>query len=151
MRGFDIVRSRRRGAADDGGRRTAVASNGFTLIEMMVVMMVIVVLAGISLAVYGTSTHRAREAALKQNLFQMRDAIDQYYADRNRYPPTLDALVSERYLRQIPVDPFTNSADTWQTEMAEFDATNPQSEPGIYDVKSGSDRLATDGSRYVDW
>jgi general secretion pathway protein G len=127
------------------------AATGFTLIELMVVMMVIVVLAGISLAVYGTSTQRAREAALKQNLFQMRDAIDQYFADRNRYPPTLDSLVSERYLRQIPVDPFTNSADTWQTVMAEFDATNPMGEPGIYDVKSGSDRVSSDGSRYADW
>lgn len=114
-------------------------------------MMLVVVLASISLAVYGTSTHRAREAALKQNLFQMRDAIDQYFADKNRYPPTLDALVSERYLRRIPVDPFTSSADTWQTVMAEFDATNPTGEPGIYDVKSGSDRLAMDGSRYADW
>jgi general secretion pathway protein G len=140
MTGLQIARIRRnRGAA------------GFTLIEVLVVMMIIVVLASIGLATYGTSTQRAREAALKQNLFQMRDAIDQYYADKNRYPPTLDSLVSERYIRSIPVDPFTNSASTWQTVMAEFDATNPLGEAGVYDVKSGSDRTATDGSRYADW
>jgi general secretion pathway protein G len=126
-------------------------AGGFTLIELMIVMVLIVVLAGVGLAVYGNSVTRAKEAALKENLFRMRDAIDQYYADKNRYPPTLDALVSERYLRAIPVDPFTSSADTWSTTFADMDPGNPASEPGVYDVKSGSEQVALDGTQYRDW
>ncbi len=88
---------------------------------------------------------------LKEDLFRMRDAIDQYYADKNKYPPSLEALVTEKYLRAIPVDPFTNSADTWQTTMSEPDPANPLGEPGIFDVKSGSERTALDGTHYSDW
>lgn len=129
-------------------RRTA---KGFTLIELMVVMSLIVVLAGIGLAMHTNSQTRAREAVLKEDLFRMRDAIDQYYADRNEYPAALDALVSGRYFRAIPADPFTNSADTWQTTMSEIDAANPSAQPGIFDVNSGSDRTAMDGTPYADW
>jgi general secretion pathway protein G len=81
----------------------------------------------------------------------MRDAIDQYYADKNKYPPSLEALVSEKYLRAVPVDPITNSADTWQTTTAEPDLGNPGADVGIFDVKSGSDRMALDGTNYADW
>ena len=126
-------------------------ARGFTLIEIMIVMSLIVVLAAISLATHANSQTRAREAVLKENLFRMRDTIDQYYADKNEYPPALDALVTGMYLRTIPVDPFTNSVDTWQTTMAELDAANPSAQPGIFDVRSGSDRTALDGSQYADW
>ena len=85
-------------------------------------MALIVMLAGVGLAVYGNSVTRGKEAVLKEDLFRMRDAIDQYYADKNKYPPTLESLVSEKYLRAIPVDPFTASAETWQTTMSELDA-----------------------------
>ncbi|MSO82666.1 MAG: general secretion pathway protein GspG, partial [Acidobacteria bacterium] len=102
----------------------------------MVVMSLIVVLAGIGLSVHANSQTRAREAVLKEDLFRMRDAIDQYYADRNTYPPALDALVSDKYLRALPVDPFTNSADTWQTTMSDPDPTNPSAQTGIFDIKS---------------
>ena len=130
------------------GRR---ATSGFTLIELMIVMSLIVVLAGIGLAVHANSQTRAREAVLKEDLFRMRDAIDQYYADKNEYPESLNALVSEKYLRGIPVDPFTNSAETWQTTMSELDPANPSAQPGVYDVKSGSERMALDGSQYSSW
>ena len=126
-------------------------SSGFTLIELMIVMALIVVLAGIGLATHTNGQTRAREAVLKENLFRMRDSIDQYSADKNEYPATLDDLVAGRYLRAIPVDPFTSSADTWQTIMSEMNAADLSAQPGIFDVKSGSDRIAMDGSQYADW
>jgi general secretion pathway protein G len=126
-------------------------SSGFTLIELMIVMALIVILAGIGLAVYGNSVTRAKEATLKEDLFRMRDSIDQYYADKNKYPGSLSALVEDKYLRTVPVDPFTNSADSWQTTMSEADPSNPSAEPGIYDVKSGSDQMALDGTPYSQW
>lgn len=128
-----------------------LGERGFTLIELMIVMSLIVILAGIGLAVHANSQTRAREAVLKENLFRMRDAIDQYYADKNAYPATLEALVTEKYLRAIPVDPLTVSAATWQTVLSELDAANPSAQPGIYDVKSGSERQAIDGTQYSDW
>ena len=132
-------------------RKQLRRSGGFTLIELMIVMSLIVILAGIGLTMYANSQIRARESVLKEDLFRLRDAIDQYYADKNQYPPALDALVSEKYIRAIPVDPFTNSADTWQTTMSEVDAANPSASPGVYDVKSGSDRTALDGTAYATW
>ncbi len=126
-------------------------ADGFTLIELMVVMAIIVILAGIGTATYMNSVTRSREAVLKEDLFRMRDAIDQYYADKNRYPASLEALVSEKYLRAIPVDPFTQSADSWQTTMADTDPANLAAEPGIFDVKSGSERVAIDGTSYSEW
>ena len=125
--------------------------SGFTLIELMIVMVLIVTLASIGLTVYGNSIIRAKEATLKEDLFRMRDAIDQYYADKNKYPASLETLVEEKYMRAVPVDPFTQSADTWQTTMSEPEPGNPSAEPGVYDVKSGSDAVALDGSRYADW
>ena len=100
---------------------------------------------------YRNSIQRTQEATLKTNLFRMRDAIDQYYADKGKYPASLDALVSEQYLRKIPEDPFTKSADTWQTVPAEPDPGNPSAEPGIYDVKSGAPGQSLDGTTFADW
>ena len=124
---------------------------GFTLIELMIVMSLIVILASIALAVYTNSVTRAKESVLKEDLFRLRDGIDQYYADKGKYPATLDDLVSEKYLRALPVDPFTQSADTWRTIPSDPDPTNPSSEPGVYDVRSGSDKQALDGTNYADW
>src|SRR5687768_4162641 len=107
---------------------------GFTLIELMIVMALIVVLASIGLAVHANSQTRAREAVLKEDLFRMRDAIDQYYADKNAYPPTLEDLVSQKYLRAIPEDPFTRSSSTWRTIMSDIDPANPSATPGVFDV-----------------
>ena len=124
---------------------------GFTLIELLVVAAILIVLAGIGLAQYRNSVVRAREAVLKEDLFRMRDAIDQYYADKMQYPGTLDALVSDGYLRKLPDDPFTMSSSTWQTVPSEPDPNNPTASPGVYDVKSGSEATALDSTKYADW
>lgn len=131
----------------DRARRSA----GFTLIELTVVIALIVVLAAIALVQYRNSTIAAREAVLKEDLFRMRDAIDQYYADRSKYPPDLQALAATGYLRRIPEDPFTKSSTTWVTIPAEPDPANPSAEPGIFDVKSGAPGTALDGTNYADW
>jgi general secretion pathway protein G len=126
-------------------------ASGFTLMEMMIVMVLIVILAGIGLTVYGSSVQRAKEATLKEDLFRMRDAIDQYYADKNKYPGSLEDLVTEKYMRAVPQDPFTQSTDTWQTTMSDPDPSNPSQQSGISNVKSGSEQTGLDGSRYADW
>lgn len=124
---------------------------GFTLIELLIVLTLITILASMGLAQYKTSRTYASEAVLKEDLFRMRDAIDQYYADKNQYPSTLDALVSDGYMRKIPEDPFTKSSTTWQAVPGEPDPNNPSAEAGVYDVKSGSDATALDGTRYAEW
>lgn len=126
-------------------------ARGFTILELMVVMTIIVTLATIGMVQYRQSVQFARESVLKDDLFKMRDAIDQYYADKNQYPPTLDDLVSSGYLRAMPKDPITNSTTSWQAVPAEPDPNNPSAAPGVYDVKSGSELVAMDGSRYSDW
>jgi general secretion pathway protein G len=134
-------------------RRPAVvlASRGYTLVEVMIVISLIVVLTSVGLATYSNSVRRSREAVLKEDLFRMRDAIDQYYADKNKYPATLQDLVGDGYLREIPKDPITNSADTWVTENAEPDPNNLAAEPGIYDVKSGAEGMSMEGTPYSEW
>lgn len=124
---------------------------GFTLIELLIVVTLIVVLAGIGMSTYSTSVARAKEAVLRENLFRMRDSIDQYYADKGAYPPDLSSLVTEKYMRQIPRDPFTDSTDTWQVVMSEPDPANPNAPPGVYDVKSGAEGVALDGTPYSDF
>lgn len=127
------------------------SSRGFTLIELLVVMALLVILATVGLVQYRNSIVHTREAVLKEDLFRMRDAIDQYYADKGQYPGTIDSLVSEGYLRKIPEDPFTKDTGSWQTVPSEPDPNNPTAAPGVYDVKSGSDQTAIDGSKYADW
>jgi general secretion pathway protein G len=127
------------------------ATRGFTLIELMVVMSIIVTLATIGLVQYRQSVLVAKEAVLKDDLFKMKEAIDQYYADKNQYPATLEDLVSAGYLRALPKDPFTRSESSWQAIPAEPDPNNPMAALGVYDVKSGSDAVALDGSKYSDW
>ena len=124
---------------------------GFTLIELLIVVTLITILSTIGMATYRQSVIHAREATLKEDLFRMRDAIDQYYADKGKYPSTLEELVSDGYVRKIPDDPFTKSNSTWQTVAAEPDPNNPVAEAGVYDVKSGSDGTAIDGTRYSEW
>ncbi len=136
------------------GRNTRTGSageRGFTLIELMVVAAIMIVLAGLGLVQYRNSVIRAREAVLKEDLFRMRDAIDQYYADKMQYPASLDALVSDGYMRKLPDDPFTMSSSSWQTVPSEPDPNNPTASPGIYDVKSGSEATALDSTKYADW
>lgn len=132
-------------------QRRRNGASGFTLIELLVVTALVVVLASLALVGYQNSIARAREAVLKEDLFRLRDAIDQYYADKNKWPQSLQDLVTDGYVREVPADPITNSIDSWQTVPAEPDPANPSSEPGIFDVKSGSDRTALDGSPYAEW
>jgi len=126
-------------------------ASGFTLIELLVVASILIILASLGMAQYKNSVTRAREATLKEDLFRMRDAIDQYYADKGMYPAALEDLVSGGYMRKVPDDPFTMSSSSWQTVPSEPDANNPTAAPGVYDVKSGSDGTALDGSKYADW
>ena len=126
-------------------------SGGFTIIELLVVLSIIVVLATMGMAQYRSSVIRSREAVLKEDLFRMRDAIDQYYADKMKYPSGLEDLVTEGYLRELPVDPFTNSKDTWQAVNAEPNVNDTTSQPGVYDVKSGSTETSMEGTPYSDW
>jgi general secretion pathway protein G len=118
---------------------------------MMVVLALIVILASLAMVQYRRTIIYSKEAVLRDDLTKMRDAIDQYYADKNEYPATLSALASDGYLRDIPKDPITESNSTWQEVPAEPDASNPKAGPGIYDVKSGSDATALDGTRYSEW
>jgi general secretion pathway protein G len=124
---------------------------GFTLIELMVVMAIIVILAGIGVASYTNSITRSKEAVLKEDLYRMRDALDQFFVDKGKYPAGLDELVQEKYLRAIPVDPFTQTADSWQTEMSEPDPSNPADSTGINNVKSGAEGTSLDGTKYAEW
>ena len=123
---------------------------GWTLIELTIVISLISILAAIALVGYRNALTRAREAVLQEDLFRMREAIDQHYADKGEYPASLDDLVAAGYLRAVPEDPFTSSPDSWQTEAAEFDAANPFAQ-GIYDVRSGSEGTALDGTPYREW
>jgi general secretion pathway protein G len=132
-------------------RRYRNGERGFTLIELLVVISLIVLLASIGLVMYQNSVQRGREAVLKEDLFRMRDAIDQHYADKGKYPGSLEDLVSAGYLRKVPVDPMTQSTETWQTVPAEPDPANLTVEPGIYNVRSGAEGQALDGSKFSEW
>ena len=132
-------------------RRRAPVS-GFTMIELLVVLSIIMILSSIILVQYRQSVTAAREAVLRSDLHLMRDAIDQYYADKGTYPSSLDTLVSEGYLRAIPDDPFNKGRkDNWVTTPSEPDPNNPTAATGIYDVKLASDGTSLDGSKYADW
>jgi general secretion pathway protein G len=115
------------------------------------VLSLIMVLASLAMSQYRNSVRSAEEAALKSNLMRMRDAIDQYYADKGQYPSSLQTLVSEGYLRDVPLDTITKSKDSWVTVPAEADPARPTADVGIYDIKSGSDGTALNGTRYSDW
>ena len=122
---------------------------GFTLIEMLLVLMLIALLATLVTPVVTGGIARARESTLRADLYALRKAIDDYYADNGTYPPELDELVTKRYLRRIPSDPVTESRDTWILVRAEEDKAAKAG--GILDVRSGSPEQARDGSLFKDW
>jgi general secretion pathway protein G len=124
---------------------------GFTLIELMVVMAIISVLLAIALPIYQKSITRAKESVLRNNLFTLRTMIDEYTIDKQKAPESLQDLVSEGYLRQIPRDPMTNSDQTWKLIMEDTPIGGSTSTPGIFDVRSGSDKTSLDGTAYADW
>ena len=150
---FPQVESRRRWSSrsqqpDAPDRR---AEHGWTLIELVVVMAIITLLASMAMTVHKNGVTLGKEAVLREDLFRMRDAIDQYYADKGRYPADLQSLVSDGYLRSVPVDPMTGKADTWQTIPAEPDSNNPAADVGVYNVKSGSEGTSMNGQAYSEW
>jgi len=127
------------------GRRS-----GFTLIELMIVMAIIAVLVSVAVPMYQKSVIRARETVLRQNLFTLRTVIDEYTYDKGKAPQSLEDLVREGYLRQIPIDPMTGQAD-WEIIMEEAASSVSQSEPGIFDVRSRSTRRSLEGTPYNEW
>jgi len=132
-------------------RAISAKQKGFTLIELMIVITMIGILATLALPTFRYSHIRAKEAVLKKDLFYMRECIDQFYVDKERYPYTLEDLVTEGYLRSIPVDPFTESAETWVEVYIDWEKLEPDEEPGIWDIHSGSYEQALDGTYYREW
>ncbi|HEY3936195.1 MAG TPA: type II secretion system protein [Bryobacteraceae bacterium] len=127
------------------------ALRGFTLIELMVVMAIISVLLAIAIPLYQKSITRAKESVLRNNLFTLRTMIDEYTIDKQKAPDSLQDLVSEGYLRQVPQDPITSSDQTWRLIMEDTPVGGSSSSPGIFDVRSGSDKTGLDGTAYADW
>lgn len=123
-----------------------IGKRGFTLIELLVVIAIIALLLTIAVPRYFGGVDRAKEAVLHENLATMRDSLDKFYADTGKYPATLDDLVSRRYVRKVPVDPMTESAETWVL----IPPADPQKD-GVYDVKSGASGTARDGTLYSEW
>ena len=124
---------------------------GFTFVELMVVMAIIVIIISMAIPVYQKSLVRAKESVLKNNLFTIRTVIDNYTYDKQKAPQSLQDLVTEGYLRTIPLDPITSSNTTWRIIMEDATQSVNQTEPGIFDVKSGSDKTSLDGSPYSEW
>ena len=122
-------------------------NRGFTLVEVMVVMAIVVTILSIAVPFYTSAMVRAKESVLASNLFTMRSVIDQYTYDKEEPPQSLDDLVSEGYLREVPADPFTESRDTWEI----ITDTGPTGESGVFDVRSGSEKVSLAGTPYNEW
>lgn len=127
------------------------AESGFTLIELMVVMLIIGILMAIAIPNYVGAMRSANESVLKEDLHVMRNAIDSYTMDKQKAPQSLQDLVDAGYLRKIPVDPMTHSADTWVTVTSDDLHSIDQTEPGVDDVHSGDDQPGSDGQPYSTW
>ena len=124
---------------------------GFTLMEMLVVIAITMILLGIAVPAYNRTIIRARESVLKQDLFTLRSVISQYTDDKQKAPQSLADLVSAGYLRQIPADPFTSSASSWQVQQEDVLESVDQREPGITDVRSGATQISSEGTAYKEW
>src|ERR1700686_2398552 len=127
-------------------RFSARARRGFTFVELMIVMGIIAVLLSVAIPIYSRSIMRAKESVLKNNLFTLRTVIDEYTYDKQNVQQTLQDKVTAGYLRQIPVDPITTTAESWKIVQEDASNTVNQSEPGIFDVRSGSDKTSMAGT-----
>ena len=137
---------RKRSVNSPDQRALATQARGFTLIELLVVLAILGMLLTIVAPRYFNSVDKASESVLRENLYQVRDTLDKFYADQGRYPESLEELVKKRYLRQLPTDPLTHSNQSWKLIQAP-----PEQGGGIFDIKSGAVGKARDGSNYVDW
>ena len=123
-----------------------MVKRGFTLIELLVVLAIVATLLTLAVPRYFNSVDKSKEAVLKENLYQLRDAIGKFHADKGKYPETLETLASDKYLRKVPLDPITDSATTWIVVPPE----DPQ-KGGVFDVKSGAPGKATDNTEFSTW
>ena len=131
------------------GRRRGL--RGFTFVELMVVITIITILMSMAIPIYNRSIIRAKESVLKSNLMTLRTVIDNYTYDKQKAPQQLQDLVSEGYLQKIPMDPMVGNNQSWRTSMEDAAQSVNQSEPGIFDVKSSSEKTGLDGTPYADW
>ena len=125
-------------------------NDGFSLLELMIVVSIAAILVTLAVPSFQKSSVKAREAALKQNLFTLRSLLDQFYADRGSYPTSLEELTTDQYIRGIPMDPFTKSSSTWEEVLEEKDSED-DTPAGVYDIHSGSDLTALNGTPYKEW
>lgn len=135
-------------------RRTqsgSVRRRGYTLVEILIVLTIISMLVSISVPLYQKALLRTKESVLRNNLFTLRNVIDEYTYDKQKAPQSLQDLVSEGYLRQIPKDPITDSNQSWKVIMEDSLTSVSQTEPGIFDVRSGSDARSLEGTPYSEW
>jgi len=138
-------------------RNTATGERGFTLIELLIVVAIIGILSSMAVVQLRQTPQRAKEAALKENLYVLRNCIDQYFTDKGKYPDSLQSLVEDGYIRRVPVDPFTESDSTWVEEQSDSgtdaagDTGDPSGGGGVADIHSGADGTALDGTAYNDW
>jgi general secretion pathway protein G len=131
--------------------RTRNGSLGFTLIEMMIVMTVISILMSVAVPMYTKTLTRSKETILRQNLFTMQTVIDEYTYDKGKAPQVLEDLVQAGYLRKVPIDPMSGSNQNWRIIMEDSSNAVNQAEPGIFDVRSGTDAISLEGTPYSEW